>query len=74
MWFTFVSDIVFVLGTAALQVKQMPLGFVPGSQWFPFSKTTFVLTSGFSGLLEALVLFLDLTQVCQSESFPGKLD
>lgn len=39
-----------------------------------FQVTTFVLTSGFSGLPEALVLFLDLTQVCQSESFPGKLN
>jgi len=27
-----VSDTVFVLGTAALQVRQTPLGFVPGSQ------------------------------------------
>ncbi|XP_065776199.1 uncharacterized protein [Muntiacus reevesi] len=38
------------------------------------TSTAKALESGFSGLPEALVLFLDLTQVCQSESFPGKLN
>ena len=78
MWFTFVSGIIFLLDNAALQMRQTHLGFAPWLTIIPlFQVTAFVLISGLSGLQEPWCRFLTkdghLTQVCQSESFPGKV-